>query len=216
MKNLNECLLACTLMCVCLFVSCRKPDHVVNKEALLLNNQGSEVFSKVVSLKYPKDSLTVAQALFDAAIKKDPEFRAAYLNRYVCLNSMKKYEESAALCSAWLKIHPDDDTFMYNRGMLYEIGKKDTLANADYKFVAEHMAKNPLPAFDKNMSEADIDAAINRSCILMVVNKNKAAALALLRDLKAAFPDKAKVTKAYTDMVQMNRRSKIDSMLGNI
>ncbi len=216
MKNLNQSPFVCMLMIACLFVSCGKPDHVVNKEALALNNQGTTVFSKVSTYKYPKDSLSVASALFGAAIQKDAAFRLAYLNQYVCLNSMKKYEESAALCSAWLKNNPDDDTFLYNRGMLYEIGKKDTLANADYKLVADHMSKNPLPAFDNGMSNAEIDAAINRATILMVVNKNKAAALALLRDLKAALPDREKVSKAYTEMVQMNRRAKIDALLGNV
>lgn len=216
MKNLNQSMLVCILICAGLFVSCRKPEHVVNKEAMALNNQGSEVFSKVVLQKYPKDSLSVASALFDAAIKKDAEFRQAYLNLYVCLNSMKKYEESVALCSAWLKNNPDDDTFLYNRGMLYEIGKKSDLANADYKLVADQLAKHPLPAFKKDMSDAEIDGAINRSYILMVVNKNKAAALALLRNLMIVFPDKDKVKNAYADMVRVNRRAKIDRILGNL
>lgn len=216
MKNLNQSPFVCMLIFACLLVSCGKPDHVVNKEALALNNQGTTVFSKVATYKYPKDSLSVASALFDRAIKKDPEFRLAYLNQYVCLNSMKKYDESTALCSAWLKNNPDDDTFLYNRGMLYEIGKKDTLATADYKLVADHMAKNPLPSFSKGMDNAEIDAAINRATILMVVNKNKASALSLLRDLKAALPEREKVSKAYTEMTQMNRRAKIDGMLGNI
>ncbi|GAA4209196.1 hypothetical protein GCM10022289_34310 [Pedobacter jeongneungensis] len=206
------------LVIASIIISCKQKAHQINdqpkKSAMVANDSALKIFLNVMDLKYPKDSLESAVKLYKKALAEDGGYKIAFYNLLSCYQYMKKFDESVALCTEWLKKNPNDLDIQYKRALIYDAQGKNELARAGYKAVADEVNKKQLPKIDSTLTPIQIDEIINTAGVIYIAENDKVKALALLSDLKATFPDNSTVESVYRTTLNSNRLDRVKDLLG--